>query len=169
MEVNERLEQESPLEMVSAAEAVPVPNAIATVADGAAEAPADAATGPAPGPAWLRLAYSFEFLIAVIAVLMLWSQVGGQGHMDLLPWYTKLACVLSMAWFCVRFTAGIIEQPKAWNRHSAIWFGGILVLALIMGGIVYYYHLHEVPEDSDTEDSTAALVSFPSWHDQTHG
>jgi len=166
MEVNERLEQEAPVEVVSVAETAPAPvvDTSPTVPGVAVDAPVEQPVGPA----WLRLAYSFEFLLAVIAVLMLWTQVGGQGHMDLLPWYTKLVCVLSMAWFCVRFTAGLIEQPKAWNRHSAVWFTGILLMALIMGGIVFYYHLHEVPDDTDSEDSTAAVVSFPSWHDKTH-
>jgi hypothetical protein len=160
MEVNERLEQEKPAEILSEPEPDPAPESIPVVA----EAPMQESTGPA----WLRLAYSFEFLIAVITILLLWSQVGGQGHMDLLPWYTKLACVLSLAWFCVRFTAGVVEQPKAWNRHSIVWFAGIVLMAAIMGGIVYYYHLHEAQDEPDTEDSTAAVVTFPSWHDQTN-
>jgi hypothetical protein len=161
MEVNERLEQEKTGEMLSEPEPDPAPDSIPAVAgDAPAEVPS--------GPVWLRLAYAFEFLIAVIAILLLWSEVGGQGHMDLLPWYTKLACVLTMAWFCVRFTAGLVEQPKAWNRHSVVWFGGIILMAAIMGGIVLYYHLHEATDEPDTEDSTAALVSVPSWHDQTN-
>ena len=35
---------------------------------------------------YLRLAYATQFLIAVIAVFTLWSQVGGQSHLDLMPW-----------------------------------------------------------------------------------
>ena len=38
----------------------------------------------------LRLAYATQFLIAVIAIYVLWSQVGGQSHLDLMPWYVKL-------------------------------------------------------------------------------
>jgi len=30
----------------------------------------------------LRLAYATQFLIALIAVFVLWSQVGGQSHLD---------------------------------------------------------------------------------------
>jgi hypothetical protein len=59
----------------------------------------------------------------------------------------------------VRFTAGMVEQPKAWNRHTLLWFTGILLMAVIMGGIVYYYHLHEATDETDTEDSTASFVS----------
>jgi len=39
----------------------------------------------------LRLAYATQFLIALIAVFVLWSEVGGQVHLDLMPWYFKLA------------------------------------------------------------------------------
>ena len=31
------------------------------------------------GPFWLRMAYSFEFLIALVAIFSVLSQVGGQG------------------------------------------------------------------------------------------
>jgi len=50
-------------------------------------------------PPWMRFAYTIEFLLALIAIVILWTQVGGQGHMDLLPWYTKLSCVLAAAWW----------------------------------------------------------------------
>ena len=41
-------------------------------------------------PNLLRLAYVSEFLLALLAILSLWSEVGGQGPLDLMPWYTKL-------------------------------------------------------------------------------
>ena len=41
-------------------------------------------------PYWSRLAFVTEFLVALVAILELWSQVGGQSHLDLMPWYTKL-------------------------------------------------------------------------------
>jgi hypothetical protein len=43
------------------------------------------AIAPVPGPSWLRLAYCFEFLIAMLTVFTLWSEIGGQGHLDLIP------------------------------------------------------------------------------------
>ena len=110
---------------------------------------------------WLRLAYTLEFFIAVLTIFTLWSEVGGQGHLDLLPWYIKLICVLGSAWCCVRFTAGIVEQTKAWNRRSIGWLLGIVFFAIAMGSIVYYYHLHEEPDD-DSNDTTAALSAPPS-------
>jgi hypothetical protein len=108
-------------------------------------------------PRWLRLAYAVEFLVALIAILSVWSEVGGQGHLDLMPWYIKLACILGLAWCSVRFTAGLVEQNKVWTRRTIAWFAGILLFGIAMGGITYYYHLHEEPEDDD-EDTTAASV-----------
>jgi hypothetical protein len=113
---------------------------------------------PALSPAgWLRLAYAFEYLIAVLTIFTVWSEIGGQGHLDLVPWYTKLACVLGLAWCCIRFTAGMVEHSRAWNRHSIGWFLGLIFLAVAMGSITYYYHLHEEPSD-DANDTTAAIT-----------
>jgi len=115
------------------------------------------------GPSWLRMAYALEFLIALIAIFTVWSQVGGQGHMDLLPWYIKLGCSLSLAWCSVRFTAALVEHERAWNPHTLVWFTGMILIALAMGGITYYYHLHEVPDEPDTDDTTSTSISTPDW------
>jgi hypothetical protein len=108
-------------------------------------------------PGWLRLAYAVEFLVALVAILTVWSEVGGQGHLDLMPWYIKLACICGLAWCSVRFTAGMVEQNKVWTRRTIAWFVGILLVLIAMGGITYYYHLHEEPEEDD-EDTTAASL-----------
>jgi hypothetical protein len=132
-----------------------------------------AATSPAPvsldsaslnpglNPLWLRLAYALEFLMALIAIISLWSEVGGEGHLDLMPWYTKLVCILGLAWCCVRFTVSLVEQQRVWTGRAIGWFVGILLLCLLMGGITYYYHLHEEQDDGD-EDTTAAAVNITS-------
>ncbi len=122
------------------------------------ESPVPEGAGPSGmPPAWLRLAYAVEFLVALVAILSVWSEVGGQGHLDLMPWHIKLACVFGLAWCCVRFTAGMVEQDKVWTRRTIAWFAGILLLGIAMGGITYYYHLHEEPQDDD-EDTTAASM-----------
>ena len=46
----------------------------------------------------LRLAYITQFLVALIAIFVFWAQVGGQGHLDLLPWYVKLALGTGVAY-----------------------------------------------------------------------
>lgn len=83
--------------------------------------------------------------------------------MDLLPWYIKLACSLSLAWCSVRFTAGLVEHEKAWNHHTAVWCIGMIIVAIAMGGITFYYHLHEVPDEPDTDDTTQTSLSAPLW------
>ena len=123
-----------------------------------AEAPAmETSAQEALPPSWLRLAYALEFLVALIAILGLWSEVGGQGHLDLMPWYIKLFCLVGTAWCCGRFTASLVEQSKIWTPRTVAWFAGILLFGIAMGGITYYYHLHEEPEGDD-EDTTAASM-----------
>ncbi len=86
--------------------------------------------------------------------------MGGQGHLELLPWYVKLICVLGSAWCCVRFTAAIVEQAAAWNRRSIGWLAGIILFGIAMGGITYYYHLNEEQND-DADDTTATATLSP--------
>ncbi|HEX4595386.1 MAG TPA: hypothetical protein VH157_13980 [Bryobacteraceae bacterium] len=120
---------------------------------------APARTIPAiSGPSWLRLAYSFEFLLATLVIFTLWSEIGGQGHLDLMPWYVKFACGLGTAWCSIRFTAGLVEESRAWNARSARWFSGLIAIAIVMGGITYYYHLQEAQDQPDTDDTQATSV-----------
>jgi hypothetical protein len=115
---------------------------------------------PAPSaaelnPRWLRLAYALEFLIALIAIVNLWSEIGG-AHLDLMPWYIKLGCIVGLDWCCVRFTAALVEQKEVWTRRTVGWFSGILLFCIAMGGITYYYHLHEEQDDGGDDTTTAA-------------
>src|ERR1017187_4038728 len=58
--------------------------------------------GSTPPMSILRLAYATQFLIALMAVFVLWSQVGGQSHLDLMPWHLKLALGAGAAFAVVR-------------------------------------------------------------------
>ena len=116
----------------------------------------------APPPiSWRRFAYAGEFLLALLVVFDVWSQVGGQGHLDLIAWYIKFACAFAMACCIVGFNAGMAEHEKIWNPRTRLWFAGMLLLAVVMGGITYYYHLHEEPVETDSEDATATSVRLP--------
>ena len=107
----------------------------------------------------LRLAYAFEFWIALIAIFTVWSQVGGQGHLDLIAWYLKLTVSLALAWAGVRMTGAIVEHRRAWNRSTVKWFVAVVALAALAGAITYWYHLHEVPDEPDTDENSATSVS----------
>ncbi|HEX5230147.1 MAG TPA: hypothetical protein VFW44_20685 [Bryobacteraceae bacterium] len=112
--------------------------------------------------AWLRLAYAFEFLIAIIAIITTWSEIGGEGHLDLMPWYTKFGCIFGLSWCSVRLTASLVEQQRVWTARTLRWLAGVLLFGLLMGGITYYYHLHEQVNEDQDDDSTAAAVNLHS-------
>ena len=159
MAVNEELAEpqvaEEPIE-VSTPPPIPEPVVTPVVAPDAATPP----PMPPTPPVWLRLAYTLEFLLAIDAALSLWSQVGGQGHLDLLPWYSKLILVIALAWCVVGFTISLVEQPHVWTARTVRWFSGMLLVAFAMGILTFYYHLHEVTDEQDTGDTTSTSVSI---------
>src|SRR5664279_20385 len=111
----------------------------------------------------LRLAYSTLFLIAVIAVFVLWSQVGGQSHPDLLPWTVKLALGLSAAYGVVRATAASVSGDRAWNGQTLRWLGLTLAVLAACGYATYYAHLNLEETDEDEQQDTAiSSMQFPS-------
>jgi len=113
---------------------------------------------PVPNRAWLRLAYVFEFWIALLVIFTLWSQVGGQGHLDLIAWYIKLSCALALAWSALRMTSCMVENARAWNRATVRWFVAVVAIATLIAGITYWYHLHEIADEPDTDENSATVV-----------
>lgn len=101
----------------------------------------------------LRLAYVTQFLIAVLAVFMLWSEVGGQAHLDLMPWYLKLGLGGGAAFAVVKATVAAVEKPHAWNSGSLKWFGILIALLIGCGLASYYYHIYG-EDDQDGQDDT---------------
>ena len=97
----------------------------------------------------LRVVYVLEFLVALIAALDLWREAGGQGHLDIMPWYWKLFLPLGLALAAVRTTAASVAMRK---RATMLW--GLFALTIVITGglLTYYYHLNE-PMDSAEEES----------------
>lgn len=106
--------------------------------------------------AWLRLVYTLEFLVALPAVYTVWSQVGGQGHLDVMPWYLKLLLGAGASCAIVGLTAALVERERLLTIRSALWALCVLLFAAGMGFAVYYYHLMEVPEEGEMEHTTTA-------------
>ena len=104
----------------------------------------------------LRLAYVAEFLLALVAIFTVWSQVGGQGHLDLMPWYTKMVLTASLGLATVSGTASAVAHERAWNAKTITCLLLVLLLAVAMGVVTYYYHLHENDEDSSDDGSGVA-------------
>lgn len=113
----------------------------------------------------LRLAYITEFLIAVIAVFVLWSQVGGQGHIDLMPWYLKLGLGAGAAFAVVKITMAAVAGSSGWNPGSLKWAGILLALLIGCGVATYYYHVYGESDEEDEEEtvtSQAAVLRLPA-------
>ena len=66
-------------------------------------------------------------------MFVLWSQVGGQGHLDLLPWTIKLALGLRRGLWHRRAPAAAVQGERAWNagrpRMAGSGAGGLGVCA----------------------------------------
>ena len=90
-------------------------------------------------PFILRLAYVSQFLLALLAVIALWEHAGGAGHLDLMPWYTKLGLTAGMALVTVMGTASAVAHERAWNAKT--------IACLLLAPLGYYLsYLAATPE-----------------------
>jgi|SRR5258707_10485788 hypothetical protein len=105
----------------------------------------------------LRLAYSTQFLIALMAVFVLWSQVGGQSHLDLLPWAVKLGLGLAAAYGVVRTTAASVAGGRAWNAQAVRWLAITLAVLAACGYASYYAHMNLEEEDEGDQQQETAI------------
>jgi hypothetical protein len=119
-------------------------------------------------PAWLRLAYAFEFLLALIAVFTAWSQIGGQGHLDLMQAYWKGLLGVGMAYTIVRMTDAAVGREKAWNVYTVAWLLATLLIAVGMAMATYYAHMHENDDEDSTDGNTVTsslqATQVPALH-----
>jgi hypothetical protein len=109
----------------------------------------------------LRLAYTTQFLIALIAVFFLWSEIGGQSHLDLMPWYLKIGLGGGAAFAAVRATRAAVNQPSAWSGPVLRWLGLLLLLLAACGVASYYYHMCCESDEDDQGPSTVSRVIVP--------
>ena len=110
-------------------------------------------------PYFLRLMYMAEFLLALITILEVWSQIGGQGHLDLMPWYVKLGFVVALALMTVAGTVSAVGHERAWNAKTITCLVIAMLLTGGMGAVTYYYHVHENDDaDSGSESDVALMV-----------
>ena len=105
----------------------------------------------------LRLAYATQFLIALIAVFVLWSEVGGQVHLDLMPWYFKLAFGAGAAFAMVKATAAAVSHEHPWNGQTLKWLGIMLALLVGCGLASYYCHMYLESDEGDDQQESALV------------
>jgi hypothetical protein len=106
----------------------------------------------------LRLAYTTQFLIALIAVLMLWSQVGGPDHFDLTPWHLKLVLSAAAAFAIVKATAAAVSRERAWNTRTLTWFAVLLVILIACGLVTLWVHRNLEDEGNGESDTSTASI-----------
>ena len=110
----------------------------------------------------LRLAYAAQFLVALIAVFVLWSEVGGQSHLDLMPWYLKLGLGAGAAFAIVKATSASVSHSNAWNGSTLKWLGITLALLIGCGLASFYFHLYAENDEEDQPDTqTSSLAQAP--------
>jgi len=69
---------------------------------------------------FLRIAYTVQFLFTLVATFDVWAQVGGQGHLDLMPWYWKLILPSALSLATVRATAAAVHRDRLGNRRTSV-------------------------------------------------
>jgi len=105
----------------------------------------------------LRLAYSTLFLIALMAIFIVWSQVGGQNHVDLLPWSIKLGLGFAAAYGTVRATAASVAGDRAWNGLTVRWLGFTLAILAACAYATYYAHMNLEEGDADDQQPETTI------------
>jgi peptidoglycan/LPS O-acetylase OafA/YrhL len=105
---------------------------------------------------WLRLAFVAEFLLALVAILEVWSEAGGQNHLDLMAWYAKLSLALGLALVTVLGTVAAVAHERAWNAKTIACLLLAILIAGAMGAATYYVHVHENDDSGDSDNDTAA-------------
>jgi hypothetical protein len=97
-----------------------------------------------------RAVYALEFFVALPAIYTVWSQVGGQGHLDQMDWRWKLGIGVALAYASVKATAAAVAGERAWNARALRWISIVLALAAAAVVVTYYYHLYESPEEEES-------------------
>jgi len=105
-----------------------------------------------------RYAYVMEFLLAAIASQVVWAEIGGAGHLDLIPWYYKLVGILGLAFTTVQATASAMEGESAWNPRALGWTSAAILVMAGMAAATYYAHVHEGDDSGSGPDP--APVAF---------
>ncbi len=108
----------------------------------------------------LRLAYAFEFLVALVAIFSAWSEIGGQAALDLMYWGWKLGLGLGLAAAIVAYTAALVSEDAFWSLRSARWVAAIILLTLMIGAVTYFYSM-QVDTGEPEESGNISLLHRP--------
>jgi hypothetical protein len=115
----------------------------------------------------LRPLLIVEFLIAVQAIFAIWSQVGGQYHLDLMFWPWKLGLGLGAAGLVVAITASLFQENGQSTRRVLLLCSLLIATLGVAGVVTYYYHLNEPIDQQETDDEPARIsqtLSRDTYH-----
>ncbi len=101
----------------------------------------------------------FEFLLAIQVWLTLWSQVGGQYHMDLMFWPWKLGLTVAAAGLVTAITAELFRSSDSFSRRAIVYAGLLVAVTFTAGIVTYYYHMNEPADDQD-DNNTPTVTSL---------
>jgi hypothetical protein len=107
---------------------------------------------------FFRIAYAVQFVVTMMAIFEVWGQVGGQGHLDLMPWYAKLLLSSSLSLAAVKATVAAVDRDRFWNKRTSAWLAAVLLLITAMGLLTLYEHVHE-PADEGDEQAAPVHIS----------
>src|SRR5580692_5607198 len=89
---------------------------------------------------FLRPLLIVEFLIAMEAIFTVWSEVGGQYHLDLMYWPWKLGISVASAWLTVAITGNLVRNDGRFTRRAVLFFSFLIAIFVLAGMVTYYYH-----------------------------
>ena len=111
-------------------------------------------------PRQIRVLYVVEYLAALIAIFVMWGQVGGQSHVDPIAWQWKLGLGTGLALAVVKATEAATGETL-WSRWFVLWSVAGLLCLFGMGWLTYDQHLHEASEEEpETEVQVEKTRSF---------
>lgn len=108
----------------------------------------------------LRPLLIVEFLIALEAIYTMWSEVGGQYHLDLMFWPWKFGLSITASLLIVAITGNLVQNNGAITRYALTLCSFLIVVIVVAGIVTWFYHLNEPPNPDDQSDDEPAKVSL---------
>jgi hypothetical protein len=107
----------------------------------------------------LRPLLIVEFLIAAQTIFTVWSEIGGQYHLDIIFWPWKLGISMVAASLIVAITANLVRNDGNITGRAILFGSFLIATALLAGMVTYYYHLNEPQDDDEDQDDSPAKIS----------
>src|SRR5271169_3510181 len=108
---------------------------------------------------FLRPLLIVEFLIAMEAIFTVWSEVGGQYHLDLMFWPWKLGIVVASAALIVAITGNLVRNDGRITRLAVVFLSLLIATFVLAGMVTYYYHINEPTDQQEEDQDQPARIS----------